>query len=48
MINELRELKKIVANKKETTVELSKTGDVIMTTVEQGIRKVVNRKPRKF
>ena len=48
MINELRELKKIVANKKETTVELSRTGDVIMTTVEQGIRKVINRKPRKF
>lgn len=48
MINELRELKKIVANKKETTVELSKTGDVIMTTVEQGIKKIVHRKPRKF
>ena len=48
LIKELRELKQVVANKKETTVELSKTGDVITTTVEQGLKKIVVRKPRKF
>jgi len=48
LLNEIRELKKVVQNKKETNVELSRTGDFITTTVEQGIKKIVVRKPRSF
>ena len=44
LVHELNELKEVVKNKKETTLELDNMGNVIKTTVENGVRKIVKKK----
>lgn len=44
LVHELNELKEVVKNKKETTLELDNMGNVIKTTVENGVRKTVKKK----
>ena len=44
LVHELNDLKDVIKNKKETTLELDNMGNVIKTTVEGGLRKVLKKK----
>ena len=44
LVHELNDLKDVIKNKKETTLELDNMGNVIKTTVENGMRKIIKKK----
>jgi len=44
LVHELNDLKDVIKNKKETTLELDNMGNIIKTTVENGVRKIVKKK----